>query len=94
MGRQQFYKGNPELKQYFLVNDFSGGINTTDVDERTTDNEFRELLNVELIRAGMLQNRKGWGESALLNELLNAKQISLPRFDTHSATGEFAKKYA
>jgi hypothetical protein len=94
MGRQQFYKGNPELKQYFLVNDFSGGINTTDVDERTTDNEFRELLNVELIRAGMLQNRKGWGESALFNDLLDAKQVSLPRFDTQSATGEFANKYA
>jgi hypothetical protein len=94
MGRQQFYKGNPELKQYFLVNDFSGGINTVDVDERTEDNEFRELLNVELIRAGMIQNRKGWGQLDLLNDLLTAKGISLPRFDTQSATGEFADRYA
>jgi len=78
MGRQQFYKGNPELKQYFLVNDFSGGINTVDVDERTEDNEFRELLNVELIRTGMIQNRKGWGQLGLLNELLTFRNISLP----------------
>jgi hypothetical protein len=94
MGRQQFYKGNPELKQYFLVNDFSGGINTVDVDERTEDNEFRELLNVELIRAGMIQNRKGWGQLDLLNDLLTAKGLTLPRFDTQSATGEFADRYA
>jgi hypothetical protein len=103
MGRQQFYKGNPELKQYFLVNDFSGGINTVDVDERTEDNEFRELLNVELIRAGMIQNRKGWGQFELLNALISDKNlnrpintpaIELPRFDTQNPTGEFAEKYA
>jgi hypothetical protein len=86
MGRQQFYKGNPELKQYYLVNDFSGGINTVDVDERTEDNEFRELLNVELIRAGMLQNRKGWGNTRLLNELLTSKNVSLPTYSLNGNT--------
>ena len=86
MGRQQFYKGNPELKQYYLVNDFSGGINTTDVDERTQDSEFRELLNVELIRAGMLQNRKGWGETRLLNLLLNQKGIILPTYQLNGTS--------
>jgi hypothetical protein len=94
MGRQQFYKGNPELKQYFLVNDFSGGINTTDVDERTADNEFRDLLNVELIRTGMLQNRKGWGEVNLLNALLASKNIVMPRFNPATPTGEAADRYA
>jgi hypothetical protein len=86
MGRQQFFKGNPELKQYYLVNDFSGGINTTDVDERTQDSEFRELLNVELIRAGMLQNRKGWGETRLLNLLLEEKGVSLPTYQLNGET--------
>ena len=85
MGKQQFYKGNPELKQYYLVNDFSGGINTTDVDERVSTNEFRELLNVELIRTGMIQNRKGWGRLGLLNALLASKNISLP---TKSLNGQ------
>jgi hypothetical protein len=96
MGRQQLYKGNPELKQYYLVNDFSGGINTTDVDERTADNEFRELLNVELIRAGMLQNRKGWGLTRLLNLLLESPSnatgentppaVSLPTYQLNGST--------
>jgi hypothetical protein len=94
MGRQQFYKGNPELKQYFLVNDFSGGINTTDVDERTADNEFRDLLNVELIRTGMIQNRKGWGEVNLFNTLLTSKNIVMPRFNPTQPTGEAADRYA
>jgi len=94
MGRQQFYKGNPELKQYYLVNDFSGGINTVDVDERTEDNEFRELLNVELIRTGMIQNRKGWGRVDLLNTLLQQKQITMPRFNPSEETGEAADRYA
>jgi hypothetical protein len=76
MGVRQFYKADSSLKQYYLVNDFSGGINTVDVDERTTDSEFRELLNVELIRAGMIQNRKGWGNSTLLNALI--KPVTLP----------------
>ena len=78
MGIQQFYKGDPSLKQYYLVNDFSGGINTVDVDERTTDREFRELLNVELIRTGMIQNRKGWGNSTLLNGLIKEASVTLP----------------
>jgi hypothetical protein len=86
MGRQQFYKGDPSLKQYYLVNDFSGGINTVDVDERTQDNEFRELLNVELIRAGMIQNRKGWGATRLLNELLTSKGVSLPSFSLNGTS--------
>ena len=78
MGRQQFYRGDPSLKQYYLVNDFTGGINTTSVDERVETNEFRELLNVELSTKGMLQNRKGWGKSYLLNDLLDEIEVSLP----------------
>lgn len=78
MGRQQVVRGNPESKQYFLVNDFSGGINIADVDERMQDNEFRALLNVELSLRGMIQNRKGWGNLTLFNALLSDKGLSLP----------------
>ena len=81
MGIQQFYRGDPSLKQYYLVNDFTGGINNTSVDERTEDNEFRELLNVELSKKGMLQNRKGWGQLTLLNELIADKGLHLPYVD-------------
>ena len=76
MGRQQFYRGDPSLKQYFLIDDFSGGINTVDVDERTQDNEFRNLLNVELSKKGMIQNRKGWGQFSLLNNFIASKNIT------------------
>ena len=76
MGRQQFYRGDPSLKQYFLIDDFSGGINTVDVDERTSDNEFRNLLNVELSKKGMIQNRKGWGQFSLLNNFIASKNIT------------------
>jgi hypothetical protein len=81
MGRQQFFRGDPSLKQYYLVNDFTGGINTTSVDERTETNEFRELLNVELSKKGMLQNRKGWGNAYLLNQLITDKGLfnSIPK---------------
>jgi hypothetical protein len=81
MGRQQFYRGDPSLKQYYLINDFTGGINNTSVDERTETNEFRELLNVELSTKGMIQNRKGWGQLTLLNELIADKGLHLPYVD-------------
>lgn len=69
MGVRQFYRGNPTNKEYFLVNDFSGGVNTTDVDDVVRDNEFRELINVELGAKGMIQNRKGFGYFSVLNSL-------------------------
>lgn len=79
MGYRQVYKGNSELKQYYLVNDFSGGINTTDVDNVVADNEFRELLNVELSNRGKLQNRRGFGNLKAFNQLLFENNIDLDR---------------
>lgn len=75
---QQVHRGNPEVKQYAIVNDFSGGINTADVDERMASNEFRALLNVELSTRGLLQNRKGWGEVVAFTDLLSENNITLP----------------
>jgi hypothetical protein len=94
MGRQQIYKGDPSLKQYYLVNDFTGGINNTSVDERTADNEFRELLNVELDKKGMLQNRKGWGQLTLLNELIDEKDLHLPYYNPGADSLVFTGDYA
>lgn len=94
MGRQQMYKGDPSLKQYYLVNDFTGGINNTSVDERTQDNEFRELLNVELDTKGMIQNRKGWGQLSILNELITEKELALPYYDPEDEEPVFTNKYA
>jgi hypothetical protein len=101
MGRQQPYKFNSELKQYYLINDFTGGINNTSVDERTEDNEFRELLNVELDKKGMLQNRKGWGQLSLLNELIVYKaeenednDLHLPYYNPGDSNPAFTNQYA
>lgn len=94
MGRQQIYKFNSEVKQYYLINDFTGGINNTSVDERTADNEFRELLNVELDKKGMLQNRKGWGQLSLFNQLITTKGLNLPYYNPLEISTGFATRYA
>lgn len=78
MGRYQPQRVNPELKQYFIIDDFSGGINTTDTDERMYDNEFRRLTNVDLSEAGSLKRRKGWGTYDNLNKILEDAKISIP----------------
>lgn len=82
MGSRQIVQGNPEQKQYYVINNFSGGINTTDVDDIMGDNEFRLMQNVELAKGGIFQNRQGFGAMSLLNELLYDKGINI----THTIT--------
>jgi hypothetical protein len=76
MATRQIYRGNPESKQYTLFNNFSGGINTTTVDELVMTNEFRHLENVELIEQGKIQKRKGFAPYELLNTWLEEKEVS------------------
>jgi hypothetical protein len=101
MGRQQIYRGDPSLKQYYLINDFTGGINDTSVDERTETNEFRDLINVELSTKGMIQNRKGWGAFNLLNDLIAYKaeeneddDLHLPYYNPSGANPVPTNRYA
>jgi hypothetical protein len=77
MAYRQPYRGNPELKQYHLINDFSGGLDTTSLDEKMRDNEFREMSNIELARQGSISNRKGFGELDNLNQWLEDKSVTL-----------------
>src|SRR5690554_4920883 len=79
MSKRQVYRGNPEEKLYTLINDFSGGMNTVDVDDVVKDNEFRELINVELSTKGLLQNRKGFGELVNFNNLIKNKLETFPQ---------------
>lgn len=51
-------------------------MNTSDIDEAVFTNQFRLLENVELIERGALQNRKGFGDFKLFNELLTAAGIN------------------
>lgn len=81
MGKRQAYRGNPELKQYHLVQDFSGGMDTQSIDEIMLDNEFRLMKNVELADKGMVQNRKGFGEVKNLVTYLENNSIIFPAYD-------------
>lgn len=76
MAYRQPYRGNPELKQYHLINDFSGGLDTTSLDEKMRDNEFREMQNIELALQGSIQNRKGFGELKHFNQWLEDKNVT------------------
>lgn len=77
MAYRQPYRGNPELKQYHLINDFSGGLDTTSLDEKMRDNEFREMSNIELARQGSIENRKGFGELKHFNQWLEDKSATV-----------------
>lgn len=76
MAIRQPYRGNPELKQYHLINDFSGGLDTTSLDEKMRDNEFREMKNIELALQGSISNRKGFGELKHFNQWLEDKSVT------------------
>ena len=67
----QIYRGNSEQKLYEIINNFVGGMNTVNVDEATSPNEFRELVNVDLTQKGLLQNRKGFKHMDLLEEFFS-----------------------
>ena len=71
----QIYRGNSEQKLYEIINNFVGGMNTVDVDEAVLPNEFRELVNVDLSKQGMLQNRKGFKHVELLSELFSENPL-------------------
>lgn len=71
MAIMQRFRGNPEEKKYVLYNNFSGGINTTDIDEVVLTSQFRVLENVELAQRGAIQNRKGFQYYKPLNDLLS-----------------------
>ena len=78
MGRHQVYRGDPTQKQYYVINNFSGGMNTVAIDDNIVDYQNRELINVELEKQGLLQNRKGFGETTIFNNLLSIFEYVLP----------------
>lgn len=71
----QVYRGNSEQKLYQVINNFVGGMNTVDVDEVVAPNEFRELINVDLSKYGMLQNRKGFALHKTFTEFISGTVV-------------------
>ena len=78
MGTHQIYRGDPTQKQYYVTSNFNGGINTLDVDENMRDNEFRDLVNVDIATQGIIQSRRGFESIDLLNKTLDYYNITLP----------------
>jgi len=66
----QPHRGNPETKQYFVVNNLIGGMNTLSADDVISTIEAREVLNMHLSGSGSLVKRKGFGYSEILNNWL------------------------
>lgn len=67
----QAHRGNPELKQYFLVNNFVGGINTLSADDVISTVEAREVVNMHLSGSGTIEKRKGFSPATILNDWLS-----------------------
>ena len=51
---------NPTLKEFEAYMDFSGGVNTETSNERLLDNEFTQMINVELGKRGTVKKRTGY----------------------------------
>lgn len=66
----QPHRGNPEAKQYFLINNFVGGINTLSADDLISTIEAREVLNMNVSGSGMINKREGFGYATVMNNLL------------------------
>ena len=63
----QPHRGNPEAKQYFVVNNLIGGMNTLAADDVISTIEAREVLNMHLSGSGALTKRKGFSYATILN---------------------------
>lgn len=57
---RQNMKVSPSHKNFHSYNDFTGGLNTVDTDEKLKDNEFPTLLNVDIGDRGSLRRRTGF----------------------------------
>jgi hypothetical protein len=49
----------PYLKNMEAYNNFGGGLNTVTTNDNLKDNEFQDLVNVDLAERGSAKRRKG-----------------------------------
>lgn len=71
MGTYQKYRGNPENKLFYLVDQLIGGINTDFSDDTSPDNEFESIINFNMDKRGSLFKRKGFGKLTAVSEIFN-----------------------
>ena len=71
MGRYTEYRGNPESKLFYLVDQLIGGINTDFSDDVSPDNEFQSIINFDMDKRGSMFKRKGFGKLNAVSEIFN-----------------------
>ena len=71
MGRYTEYRGNPESKLFYLVDQLVGGINTDFSDDVSPDNEFQSIINFDMDKRGSMFKRKGFGKLNAVSEIFN-----------------------
>lgn len=75
MGNYQKYRGNPENKLFYLLNNFMGGINTEFSDDSSNDTDFESIINFDMDKLGTLNKRGGFGELNAISEIFNKLDI-------------------
>lgn len=72
MGGYQKFKGDPETKLFYLLNNFVGGINTEFSDDNSSDVDFENIINFDMDKLGTLNKRNGFGELSVLSNIIGS----------------------
>ena len=67
----QKFKGDPETKLFYLLNNFMGGINTEFSDDSSNDTDFESIINFDMDKLGTMNKRGGFGELTAISEIFN-----------------------
>lgn len=77
LGRNyQTFRGNPEQKLFYLVQNFLGGINTEFSDDNSDVSDFDSIINFEMDKLGTLNKRGGFGEITAISQILEEIPIN------------------
>lgn len=71
MGAYQKFKGDPETKLFYLLDNFMGGINTEFSDDSSNDTDFESIINFDMDKLGTMNKRGGFGELTAISEIFN-----------------------
>ena len=67
----QKFRGNPEVKLLYVLDNFIGGINTEFTDDSSSVADFDNIINFDMDKLGTLHKRQGFGELTALSDIFN-----------------------
>ena len=67
----QTFRGDPEKKLFYILDNFIGGINTEFTDDSSSVADFEQIINMDMDKLGALHKRQGFGELTALSDILN-----------------------